>query len=74
MRDLDAEFDSSDVIRYVRLPERPLRDVEDGELEAVLATLADELSTPIRITDPEPPPFARGSAVDLRAQAGRLRR
>lgn len=48
MRDLDAEFDHSDVIRYELLAERRLHDVEDGELEAVLSALVDELSAPVR--------------------------
>jgi len=49
MRDLDDEFDSSDVIRCELLAERELPQAEDTELEAVLATLVNELSAPVRV-------------------------
>lgn len=56
MRDIDDEFDSTDVIRYVPLPVRAIEDertqpvsvsmvipsFDDSELEAALAQLDDE--------------------------------
>lgn len=56
MRDIDDEFDSTDVVRYVPAPVRAIEDeatqpvsvsmvmpsFDDSELEAVLAQLVDE--------------------------------
>ena len=46
MRDLDAEFDTSDVVRYVHLSKPTVAaepPYEERELEAVLAMLTDEI-------------------------------